>query len=73
MIACFQVLLSNSTCTATPGYLHVLPLYAMLPPHLQKRVFDPPPPGRGLHLSTIRLNVGTFCGMRWVHNFPPVY
>ena len=28
-----------------PGYLHVLPLYAMLPPHLQKRVFDPPPPG----------------------------
>jgi ATP-dependent RNA helicase DHX37/DHR1 len=28
-----------------PGYLHVLPLYAMLPPDLQKRVFDPPPPG----------------------------
>jgi len=29
--------------------------------------------GRGLHLSTIRLNVSTFCGIRWVHHFPPVY
>jgi len=29
--------------------------------------------GRGLHLSTIRLNVSTVCGIRWVHDFPPVY
>jgi len=28
---------------------------------------------RGLHSSTFRLNVSTFCGMRGVHNFPPVY
>ena len=35
----------DGTGTSGPGYLHVLPLYAMLPPHLQKRVFDPPPPG----------------------------
>jgi hypothetical protein len=28
--------------------MHVLPLYALLPPHLQKRVFDPPPPGSRL-------------------------
>ena len=26
--------------------------------------------GRGLHSSTIRLNVSTFCGIRWVHDFP---
>ena len=30
-------------------------------------------PGRGLHSSTFRLNVSTFCGIRWVHDFPPVY
>jgi len=29
--------------------------------------------GRGLHSSTIRLNVSTFCGIRRVHEFPPVY
>ena len=29
--------------------------------------------GRGLHSSTTRLNVSTFCGMRWVHDCPPVY
>jgi len=27
--------------------------------------------GRGLHSSTIRLNVSTFCGTRWVRAFPP--
>jgi hypothetical protein len=26
--------------------------------------------GSGLHSFTIRLNVSTFCGMRWVHAFP---
>jgi len=29
--------------------------------------------GRGLHSSTIRRNISTFCGIRWVHDFPPVY
>jgi len=29
--------------------------------------------GRGLHSSTPRLNVSTFCGIRWVHDFHPVY
>ena len=29
--------------------------------------------GRGLHSSTFQLNVSTFYGMRWVHDFPPVY
>jgi len=29
--------------------------------------------GRGLHSSTILLNVSTFCGVRWAHHFPPVY
>ena len=29
--------------------------------------------GRGLHSSTFRLNVSTFCWIRWVHDFPPVY
>jgi hypothetical protein len=28
--------------------------------------------GRGLHSSTFQLNVSTFCGIRWVHDFPPV-
>ena len=32
-----------------------------------------PARGRGLHSSTIRLYVSTFCGMRWVHDVPPVY
>jgi hypothetical protein len=31
------------------------------------------PPSRGLHSSTFRLDVSTFCAIRWVHNFPPVY
>jgi hypothetical protein len=29
--------------------------------------------GRGLHSSTFWLNVSTFCGIRWVHDLPPVY
>jgi len=29
--------------------------------------------GRGVHSSTFRLNVSTFCGIRRVHDFPPVY
>ena len=29
--------------------------------------------GRGSHSSTFRLNVSAFCGIRWVHGFPPVY
>jgi hypothetical protein len=29
--------------------------------------------GRSLHSSAFRLNVSTFCGIRWVHDFPPVY
>jgi len=35
-----------------------------------------PPPcpcTRGLRSSTFRLNVSTICGIRWVHEFPPVY
>jgi hypothetical protein len=28
--------------------------------------------GRGLHSSTFRLNLSTFCGIRWVHDFPLV-
>ena len=30
-------------------------------------------PGRGLHSSTFRLNVSTCCGIRRMHDFPPVY
>ena len=26
--------------------------------------------GRGLHLSTYRIKVSTFCGIRWVHDSP---
>jgi hypothetical protein len=29
--------------------------------------------GRGLNSSTFGLNVSTFCGIRRVHDFPPVY
>jgi len=29
--------------------------------------------GRGSHSSTFRLNVSTFCGIGWVHDFPLVY
>jgi hypothetical protein len=29
--------------------------------------------GRGSHSSTFQLNVSPFCGIRWVHDFPPVY
>jgi len=29
--------------------------------------------GRGLHSSTLWLNVSTVCGIRWAHDFPPVY
>jgi len=32
-----------------------------------------PPRHRGLHSSTFRLNVNTFCWLRWVHDSPPVY
>ena len=31
------------------------------------------PRGRGLHSSTILLNVSTFCGIRWVHEIHTVY
>ena len=27
----------------------------------------------GTHSSIFRLNVTSFCWMRWVHDFPPVY
>ena len=30
-------------------------------------------PTRGLHSSTFWLNASAFCGIRWVHYFPPVY
>jgi len=29
--------------------------------------------GRGSHSFTSQLNVSTFYGIRWVHDFPPVY
>ena len=29
--------------------------------------------GRGLHSSTFQLNLSTFCWIRWLHEFPPVY
>jgi len=29
--------------------------------------------GRGLHSSTLQLNLSTFYGIRRVHDFPPVY
>ena len=29
--------------------------------------------GRGSHSSTFLLNVSSFCGIRWVHDVPPVY
>jgi hypothetical protein len=38
-----------------------------------RNTFGITPHGRGLHSSTIRLTVSTFCGIRWVHDFPPVY
>lgn len=51
-----------------PGPMHVLPLYAMLPPHRQARVFDPPPPGH--RLVVIATNVAetslTIPGVRYV-------
>ena len=51
-----------------PGHMHVLPLYAMLPPHLQRRVFDPPPPGS--RLVIVATNVAetslTIPGIRYV-------
>ena len=33
----------------------------------------PVPLSRGLHSSTFRFNVMTFCWKSWVHDFPPVY
>jgi hypothetical protein len=33
----------------------------------------PHPLVMGLHSSAFRLNVSTFCGIRWLHDFPPVY
>jgi hypothetical protein len=27
--------------------------------------------GRGLHSSTFRLNVSSFCGIRWLHDVSP--
>jgi hypothetical protein len=35
--------------------------------------FDEEAHGRRLHSSTFRLNISTFLGIRWVHDFPPVY
>jgi len=35
--------------------------------------YVPMPLSRGLHSSTFRLNVSTFCGIRWVSDFPLVY
>jgi len=32
-----------------------------------------PPSTQGLTLVHFRLNVSTFCWIRWVHDFPPVY
>jgi len=29
--------------------------------------------GRALHSCTFRVIVSTFCGIRWVHDFPPVH
>ena len=29
--------------------------------------------GKGSHSSTFRLKVSTLCGIRCVHDFPPVY
>jgi hypothetical protein len=29
--------------------------------------------GRGLHSTTFRLDISTFCGIHRVHDFPPVY
>jgi hypothetical protein len=29
--------------------------------------------GRGLHSFPFPPNVSTFCAIRWVHDFPPVY
>ena len=29
--------------------------------------------GAGAYISTFRLNVSTFRGIRWVHYWPPVY
>ena len=36
-------------------------------------VAAPGPLGKGLHTSTFRLKVSTFCWIRWVHDFKPVY
>jgi hypothetical protein len=41
-----------------------------LPVHHRPR---DPPVGRDLHSSTCRLNVSTFCAIRRVHAFTPVY
>ena len=29
--------------------------------------------GKALHSSTFRLKVSALCGIRWVHDYPPVY
>ena len=51
-----------------PGPLHVLPLYAMLAPAAQARVFRPPPPGH--RLVVVATNVAetslTIPGIRYV-------
>lgn len=51
-----------------PGPLHVLPLYAMLAPQLQERVFSDPPPGA--RLVVVATNVAetslTIPGIRYV-------
>jgi len=41
------------------------------PPALMR--FAAHPTARGLRSFTFRLNLSTFCGIRWVHGFPPLY
>jgi ATP-dependent RNA helicase DHX37/DHR1 len=59
---------SGAAEDAGPGYMHVLPLYALLPTHLQRRVFEPPPPGS--RLVVVATNVAetslTIPGVRYV-------
>jgi ATP-dependent RNA helicase DHX37/DHR1 len=57
-----------SGVSSGPGPVHVLPLYALLPPAAQARVFAPPPPGA--RLIVIATNVAetslTIPGIRYV-------
>lgn len=59
---------ASSEGRSGPGWLHVLPLYAMLPGALQERVFEPPPDGS--RLVVVATNVAetsvTLPGIRYV-------